>query len=70
MQSNFEFLWSEDEFTDSAYFWIFSWLYAAWINRGKVKSQNTKIHFENLQNKSVNISNNFLYFLITLWSHV
>ena len=36
------------------------------LTEGKVKSQNTKIHFESLQNKSVNISNNFLYFLITL----
>ena len=33
-------------------------------------SQNVKIQFERLQNKSVTISNNLWYFVIMLQSHV
>ena len=66
MQSYFDFLWSENEFTDFLNFQIFSLPFPAWINEMKAKSRNVKIQFESLRNKSVTISNNLWFFLIAL----
>ena len=62
MQSYFDFLLSGNQFTDFPYFQIFSWPYSSWIIERKSKSENVKIQFESLRNKSVAISKNLSYF--------